>query len=163
MRSTIPAVFLAAVATLLLSTSATAGMTSMRAPLFGAADEARAAADALDARLLAPISYADGVSQYEQQVRALCGLPLGDPRREAPAAAMANLLGDVWADGEPDWAAALAVPGLRLHLYGKSDPRPGRKMGHLTVTAATLEEAERRAVAARAALAGQPAEARTGA
>jgi 5-(carboxyamino)imidazole ribonucleotide synthase len=75
-------------------------------------------------------------SQFEQQVRAICGLPLGSPDLLVPAA-MANLLGDCWTDGEPDWAAALAVPGVRLHLYGKSQPRPGRKMGHLTATAAT--------------------------
>ena len=93
-------------------------------------------------------------SQFEQQVRAVCGLPLGSPRQLAPAA-MANLLGDCWfttADGacrEPDWAAALAVPGVRLHLYGKSDPRPGRKMGHLTAVAASVEEAVARVIEAR--------------
>lgn len=79
-------------------------------------------------------------SQFEQQVRALCGLPLGATRQRAPAA-MANLLGDCWAGGEPDWPAALAVPGVSLLLYGKSDPRPGRKMGHLTALAPTVEEA----------------------
>lgn len=79
-------------------------------------------------------------SQFEQQVRALCGLPLGSTRQLMPAA-MANLLGDCWADGEPDWAAALAIPGVSLHLYGKTDPRPGRKMGHLTALAATVDEA----------------------
>ncbi len=93
-------------------------------------------------------------SQFEQQVRAVCGLPLGSTRQLAPAA-MANLLGDCWgvAGGrdpvEPDWAAALAVPGVSLHLYGKSDPRVGRKMGHLTATAATVEEAVARVAAAR--------------
>jgi 5-(carboxyamino)imidazole ribonucleotide synthase len=65
---------------------------------------------------------------------------------------MANLLGDLWADGEPDWAAALAVPGVSLHLYGKAEARPGRKMGHLTATGASREEAEERVQAARAAL-----------
>jgi 5-(carboxyamino)imidazole ribonucleotide synthase len=79
-------------------------------------------------------------SQFEQQVRAVCGLPLGSTKQHAPAA-MANLLGDCWSHGEPDWAAALAVPGVSLLLYGKSDPRPGRKMGHLTALAPTVEEA----------------------
>jgi 5-(carboxyamino)imidazole ribonucleotide synthase len=87
-------------------------------------------------------------SQFEQQVRAVCGLPLGSPRQLAPAA-MANLLGDCWAGGEPDWAAALAVPGVSLTLYGKSAPRPGRKMGHLTAVAATAAEAEAAVIAAR--------------
>ena len=80
--------------------------------------------------------------QFEQQLRAVCGLPLGDTSPRAPAAAMANLLGDVWTGGEPDWAAALALPGVKLHLYGKEDPRPGRKMGHLTATATMPAEAE---------------------
>ena len=75
---------------------------------------------------------AAAVSQFEQQVRTLCGLPLGATQPVSPAA-MANLLGDLWSDGEPNWAAALAVPGVRLHLYGKAAARPGRKMGHLTV------------------------------
>jgi 5-(carboxyamino)imidazole ribonucleotide synthase len=95
---------------------------------------------------------AHATSQFEQQVRAVCGLPLGSVEPTATAAAMANLLGDLWVGGEPDWAAALAVPGVRLHLYGKDAPRPGRKMGHLTATATTLAEAERRVLAARAAL-----------
>lgn len=80
--------------------------------------------------------------QFEQQLRAVCGLPLGSTASHAPAAAMANLLGDEWAQGEPDWVAALAVPGVKLHLYGKSAPRLGRKMGHLTATANTAERAE---------------------
>jgi len=79
-------------------------------------------------------------SQFEQQVRAICGLPLGSTGQLAPAA-MANLLGDCWANGEPDWAAALAVPGVSLVLYGKSEPRPGRKMGHLTALADSVDEA----------------------
>ena len=79
-------------------------------------------------------------SQFEQQVRAICGLPLGSTRQVAPAA-MANLLGDCWTHGEPDWAAALSVPGVSLVLYGKSEPRPGRKMGHLTALADSVEEA----------------------
>lgn len=90
--------------------------------------------------------------QFEQQVRAVCGLPLGSSDRRVPAAAMANLLGDLWAEGEPDWAAALRDPAVRLHLYGKSQPKRGRKMGHLTVTEADIQAARRRAVAARAAL-----------
>ena len=90
-------------------------------------------------------------SQFEQQVRALCGLPLGDPALIRPAA-MVNLLGDLWAKGEPDWAAALALPGVRLHLYGKDEARPGRKMGHLTVLAETGAKAGQIALAARAAL-----------
>jgi 5-(carboxyamino)imidazole ribonucleotide synthase len=79
-------------------------------------------------------------SQFEQQVRAICGLPLGSPRQLAPAA-MANLLGDCWKNGEPDWAAALTVPGVSLLLYGKGEPRPGRKMGHLTALADSVDEA----------------------
>ena len=73
-------------------------------------------------------------SQFEQQVRAVCGQPLGSTEFYRPAA-MANLLGDVWANGEPNWAAALQDPDVKIHLYGKTDPRPGRKMGHLTATA----------------------------
>jgi 5-(carboxyamino)imidazole ribonucleotide synthase len=65
---------------------------------------------------------------------------------------MANLLGDLWARGEPDWAAALAVPGIALHLYGKSEPRPGRKMGHLTALGATTAEARRLVLEARGRL-----------
>lgn len=90
-------------------------------------------------------------SQFEQQLRAVCGLPLGSTRQHRPAA-MANLLGDLWANGEPNWAAALAQPEVHLHLYGKTDPRPGRKMGHLTALGDTADEALRRVVAARAGL-----------
>jgi 5-(carboxyamino)imidazole ribonucleotide synthase len=90
-------------------------------------------------------------SQFEQQLRAVCGLPLGSTDRLRPAA-MSNLLGDVWRDGEPDWAAALRFPGVKLHLYGKTDPRPGRKMGHLTALADTADEAIRAVTAARTAL-----------
>ena len=90
-------------------------------------------------------------SQFEQQVRAICGLPLGSPDLLQPAA-MANLLGDLWADGEPDWAAALAVPDVKLHLYGKAAARPGRKMGHLTAMAPTREEARELVLRAREAL-----------
>ena len=91
-------------------------------------------------------------SQFEQQVRAVCGVGLGDPSLSAPAAAMVNLLGDLWADGEPDWSRALADPNASLHLYGKSAARPGRKMGHITVTAATADEAHDRAKAIRTSL-----------
>jgi 5-(carboxyamino)imidazole ribonucleotide synthase len=90
-------------------------------------------------------------SQFEQQLRAICGLTLGSPELLRPAA-MANLLGDLWADGDPDWAAACRYPGVKLHLYGKADARPGRKMGHLTALAATPEAAMAQVVAARAAL-----------
>lgn len=90
-------------------------------------------------------------SQYEQQVRAMCGLPLGATELTAPAIAMVNLLGDLWLGGEPDWAAALDDPNAKLHLYGKAEARPGRKMGHLTVTAATAAAAAAQALALRAA------------
>jgi 5-(carboxyamino)imidazole ribonucleotide synthase len=89
-------------------------------------------------------------SQFEQQLRAVCGLPLGSTDLLRPAA-MANLLGDLWEEGEPNWPAALAIPGVKLHLYGKAEPRPGRKMGHLTATAPTLAEAQTAGLAARAA------------
>ena len=94
-------------------------------------------------------------SQFEQQVRAICGLPLGSVERTVPAAAMVNLLGDVWSGGTPHWEQALQDPKLHLHLYGKETPRPGRKMGHLVVTADTPEDAERRALEARDALYSQ--------
>lgn len=90
-------------------------------------------------------------SQFEQQLRAVCGLPLGSTRSLAPAA-MANLLGDLWTGGEPDWPAALAYPDVKLHLYGKSEPRPGRKMGHLTALAESAEEAVETVLAARKSL-----------
>ncbi|HEX2252000.1 MAG TPA: ATP-grasp domain-containing protein, partial [Thermoanaerobaculia bacterium] len=90
-------------------------------------------------------------SQFEQQLRAVCGLPLGATDLLRPAA-MANLLGDLWQGGEPDWAAALAHPDVKLHLYGKADARPGRKMGHLTALAATPQEARATVLAARQAL-----------
>jgi 5-(carboxyamino)imidazole ribonucleotide synthase len=78
--------------------------------------------------------------QFEQQVRAVCGLPLGSTDLKGPAA-MANLLGDVWKDGPPRWERALSNPRLKLHLYGKASARPGRKMGHITATAETPEAA----------------------
>jgi 5-(carboxyamino)imidazole ribonucleotide synthase len=94
-------------------------------------------------------------SQFEQQLRAVCGLPLGSPEMLQPAA-MANLLGDLWQNGAPNWAAALAFPDVKLHLYGKSTPRPGRKMGHLTALASTAAEARTRVLEARAALLSPP-------
>jgi 5-(carboxyamino)imidazole ribonucleotide synthase len=87
-------------------------------------------------------------SQFEQQVRVLCGLPLGDPSQHS-AAVMVNLLGDIWRDGEPRWEAALVHPGAHLHLYGKREPRPGRKMGHVTVCEASVERALEVALAIR--------------
>jgi 5-(carboxyamino)imidazole ribonucleotide synthase len=93
---------------------------------------------------------AHACSQFEQQVRAVCALPLGATDEIVPCA-MANLLGDLWQDGEPDWDAALAHPGVSLHLYGKVEARPGRKMGHLTARAASAGEARQRVLAARAA------------
>ena len=95
---------------------------------------------------------ASSTSQFEQQLRAVCGLPLGSTRMHRPAAAMAQLLGDLWDDGEPDWAAACTVPDVKLHLYGKSDPRPGRKMGHLTALAETANEATHLVRATRTSL-----------
>ena len=92
-------------------------------------------------------------SQFEQQLRAVCGLPLGDVDLLRPAA-MANLLGELWQDREPNWAAALALPEVKLHLYGKHEPRPGRKMGHLTALAASPAAARAKVLAARAALLG---------
>lgn len=90
-------------------------------------------------------------SQFEQQLRAVCGLPLGATTQWQPAA-MANLLGDLWETGEPRWEAALARPATYLHLYGKHTARPGRKMGHLTALADDAAEAKRLAIAARASL-----------
>lgn len=90
-------------------------------------------------------------SQFEQQVRAVCGLPLGSTDLVRPAA-MANLLGDIWKGGEPDWNAALKNPNVKLHLYGKSEPRPGRKMGHLTALASSPDEARRLVRQARESL-----------
>lgn len=90
-------------------------------------------------------------SQFEQQLRAVCGLPLGSTELLRPAA-MANLLGDLWQNGEPNWAAACAFPNVKVHLYGKLEPRKGRKMGHLTALAATATEAESLVQQARAAL-----------
>ena len=91
-------------------------------------------------------------SQFEQHIRAVCGLPLGDPEQHTPAA-MANLLGDLWLHGAaPAWQRALAQPGVKLHLYAKREARPGRKMGHLTALAPETAAAVRRATSARALL-----------
>lgn len=87
-------------------------------------------------------------SQFEQQLRAVCNLPLGATDYLKPAA-MANLLGDVWENGEPDWTQALQNPNLKLHLYGKAEPRKGRKMGHLTALANSADEAANIVKAAR--------------
>ena len=88
---------------------------------------------------------ANETSQFEQHVRAVCGLPLGGTKPLQPAV-MLNLLGDLWKNGqEPDWTLVLADPAAKLHLYDKGKAAPGRKMGHVTVTAPTLEEALRRA------------------
>jgi 5-(carboxyamino)imidazole ribonucleotide synthase len=87
-------------------------------------------------------------SQFEQQLRAVCGLPLGDVTLLRPTA-MANLLGDLWDDGEPHWPGALSVPGVKLHLYGKNEPRAGRKMGHLTALADSVDDARASVLEAR--------------
>jgi len=87
-------------------------------------------------------------SQFEQMVRAVCNLPLGSTELITPAA-IVNLLGEVWLNREPDFAAALAVPGVRLHLYEKHAPRAGRKMGHLSATGSTAEEALDRVLEAK--------------
>jgi 5-(carboxyamino)imidazole ribonucleotide synthase len=91
-------------------------------------------------------------SQFDLQVRTLAGLPLTQPRQHS-AAIMLNLLGDIWMNQKtPDWAGVLALPGTHLHLYGKLSARPGRKMGHLTITAATAEQARATALACAALL-----------
>lgn len=100
------------------------------------------------------------ISQFELQWRALVGAPLLQPRQHS-AAVMLNLLGELWFDAagrqrEPDWAAVLALPGAHLHLYGKHVPRSGRKMGHLTCTAATPEEARQTALQACGLLGVEP-------
>ncbi len=95
--------------------------------------------------------------QFEQQLRAVCGLPLGAPDLIRPAA-MANLLGEGWANGEPDWVGLAATfPAVKLHLYGKATARPGRKMGHLTTLAATPEAAAAQVAAARSCVFGSNA------
>lgn len=90
-------------------------------------------------------------SQFEQQLRAVCGLPLGSTELLRPAA-MVNLLGDLWEDGEPNWAAAAVFPNVKIHVYGKMEARPGRKMGHLTALASTGAAAKGTVLAARNAM-----------
>jgi 5-(carboxyamino)imidazole ribonucleotide synthase len=94
---------------------------------------------------------ANVTSQFEQQLRAVCGLPLGSTQQMQPAA-MANLLGDLWQNGEPDWNAMLQFPNIKLHLYGKTEARAGRKMGHLIALAGSTPEAVRDVLTARDAL-----------
>ncbi len=141
-----------------------------------ASDIARAVAEALDVRglisvemfltqddeilinELAPRPHNSGhysiegcrTSQFEQLVRVLCGLPMGSVDLPRPTV-MVNLLGDVWMDanGKPDWSGAMSIPGASLHLYGKAEARPGRKMGHITAVAETVEQALERAVDSR--------------
>jgi 5-(carboxyamino)imidazole ribonucleotide synthase len=91
------------------------------------------------------------VDQFELQVRTLAGLPLVRPRLLSPVC-MVNVLGDSWGGGEPRWERALAMPGVRLHLYGKAEPRPGRKMGHLTCLADSADAARALATDAHASL-----------
>ena len=91
-------------------------------------------------------------SQFEQQVRALCGLPLGDASLLSPAV-MVNLLGDLWhGDQAPPWDQVLSNPRAKLHLYGKREARPGRKMGHFTYLGERVEEALSQALAIQTAL-----------
>ena len=90
-------------------------------------------------------------SQFEQQVRAVCGLPLGSMQARSPAA-MANLLGDLWSSGVPNWHSVLLVPQAHLHLYGKAEAKKGRKMGHLTLLAEQSQTASEAALALRAGL-----------
>jgi 5-(carboxyamino)imidazole ribonucleotide synthase len=98
---------------------------------------------------------AASTSQFEQFVRAICGLPLGSVEPLRPAA-IANLLGDLWVGGDPDLEAALTVPDVRLHLYGKTSARPGRKMGHLSAVGTTIDEAKDKVLAARDRFASRP-------
>jgi 5-(carboxyamino)imidazole ribonucleotide synthase len=90
-------------------------------------------------------------SQFEQQARVLCGLPLGETTLHCPAV-MVNLLGDLWASGEPRWELVLRQPRAKLHLYGKSEARPGRKMGHYTVLGGSVDGALARAEEIKALL-----------
>jgi 5-(carboxyamino)imidazole ribonucleotide synthase len=91
-------------------------------------------------------------SQFEQAVRAVCNLPLGSVEVVRPAA-IVNLLGDLWLhEGGPKFEAVLAMPGVRLHLYGKREARKGRKMGHLSAVGSTPEEAVARVKTARKVL-----------
>jgi 5-(carboxyamino)imidazole ribonucleotide synthase len=100
-------------------------------------------------------------SQFEQQARIMAGLPLGSPRPHHPAV-MLNLLGDVWqkdgARAEPDWSYVLAEPNAKLHLYGKTEARAGRKMGHITVLGDSVGDALARANLLTAKLGIAPAQ-----
>jgi 5-(carboxyamino)imidazole ribonucleotide synthase len=89
--------------------------------------------------------------QFEQQVRAICGLPLGSTEQRSPSA-MANLLGDLWEPCKPNWSRLMQNPQVKLHLYGKREPRRGRKMGHITTLAEDPADAERIAREARSSL-----------
>ena len=91
-------------------------------------------------------------SQFEQHVRAVCNLRLGSTRLRSQAAAMVNLLGDLWEEGEPDWNALCAHPSSKLHLYGKHEARVGRKMGHVTSLADDIETARQASLSARESL-----------
>ncbi|NDY91147.1 5-(carboxyamino)imidazole ribonucleotide synthase [Ideonella livida] len=135
---------------------------------FVVADPADATAARLVANEMAPRPHNSGhysldacdLSQFDLQVRAMAGLPLVAPRLHSPTV-MLNLLGDLWGDGRapgrtPDWAAVMALPGAHLHLYGKASARPGRKMGHLTLSGATAEQVRETALRA-CALLGLPA------
>lgn len=93
-------------------------------------------------------SSACATSQFEQQLRAICGLPLGSTKFFKPVA-MANILGDLWENGEPDWSKTLACDNLDLHLYGKKEARAGRKMGHLTAIADSTRSAVDSVIRAR--------------
>lgn len=95
------------------------------------------------------------VSQFDLQVRTLAGLPLVQPRQHSPAI-MLNLLGDLWAKGTPDWSGVLALPGTHLHLYGKLEARAGRKMGHLNITGASVQDVKATALGACALLGIEP-------
>jgi 5-(carboxyamino)imidazole ribonucleotide synthase len=97
-------------------------------------------------------------SQFEQQVRVMCSLPLGDTSMHT-AAVMLNLLGDLWANGEPRWETVLSHSGAKLHLYGKSEPRPGRKMGHVTVLSRQIDAALGSALQIKSTLASNAAHA----
>jgi 5-(carboxyamino)imidazole ribonucleotide synthase len=90
-------------------------------------------------------------SQFEQQLRAICGLPLGSTEYLRPAA-MANLLGDLWQAGEPNWVEVCQQSDVKLHLYGKLSARPGRKMGHLTALGIDQDDALRKVLHAREVL-----------
>jgi 5-(carboxyamino)imidazole ribonucleotide synthase len=90
-------------------------------------------------------------SQFEQQVRTLCGLPLGDTRLLAPVV-MVNLLGEAWQRGQPQWERVFLAPEAKLHLYGKHEARDGRKMGHYTMLGATADAALQKALVVRSAL-----------